>query len=200
MSDNELILHPEDPFAIINDVEAFTRDLHKIGFLGETFNFFGTECYRPGIKFYELIRFLEERTTIIIGEEGTRPEDWQRVPNRSTCFVQIRKLKQESEFWFSFLTTSTPFCLACGNILTFETAKTIVHDWHLNKSGFHWTCPHCSKTLRIQDIDWDRTGGFGRASISIMHVHFREAIPSKSLLDQLQTVTQERWTYFYSRI
>ena len=57
MSDNKLILHPMNPWAILQDPPQLVDALRGLGFVAAAFNYYGDLHYRAGPRFRQSPRW-----------------------------------------------------------------------------------------------------------------------------------------------
>jgi len=195
MSDDKLILYPTNPFASIDNRNNFLNYLEGIGFIGETFQYFGETHHKPGTKFYEFIEFLNNWTAIILEDTGQGLEEVRREPNRLHCQIELTKVSSEPEIIASVYSLD-PKCPFCG----YEAKWDFVNEWYYNKAHFRWICPNCTRDALIYDLDWGGATGFARYFIEIWNIHFDEAVPSERLMKALMQYSGEVWAWFYYRI
>ncbi len=89
-------------------------------------------------------------------------------------------------------TMAKPKCPACNKRTALSSGQNYFDD---SKSRF--SCPHCQHSSDLCELDWREFGGCARTMVSIVNVYPKEAIPTESLLLQLEKLTQIDWRYFY---
>jgi hypothetical protein len=182
MAENKLVLHPVDPWAILQDPSLLLDGLKQRGLAASSFSHFGELHYRAGSRFRELVVF--------------------RTPGAGTGF--------ESSFHVSLLETMAepsflgganvqpPKCFGCPARLGDWREQLLA--WQADRHGYAWTCRACGRRMPVEKLDWQRTGAVARYALDLWGVRENEAVPSAELLETLQALTVTDWTYFYYRL
>jgi hypothetical protein len=184
VSDNKLILHPLNPWAILHDPPQLAESLRSLGFLAAAFNYYGELHYRAGPRFRELLVFREPEAAA-----GDAPADDPHVGIDETT---------PNPTFLGAVNAQGPVCPACqarvGNW------KDQLVAWQTARKPYVWQCPKCGQALAIEKMEWGTTGGIARYSIEVCGIREGAAEPSAELLAFLERETLERWRFFYYRL
>ncbi len=183
MSDQKLVLHPANPWAILQDPPALVDSLRGLGLVGAGFSHEGDLHYRPGPRFAELVAFKATAP-------GAAPEDPAR------CHVSLLETSVAPLF-LGASNSQGPVCTACGGRLV-DWRKQLV-AWQSAPQKYLWDCPKCHRRLALAQLDWGTTGGIARYSLDVWGVAEGAAAPSPELLAFLGRETAEPWRFFYYR-
>jgi hypothetical protein len=184
MSDNKLILHPSNPWAILQDPPQLVEALRSLGFVGAGFNYYGDLHYRPGPRFRELIIFRDPETA-----SGPGPSDEHHVGLVETTARPT---------FLGAVNAQGPVCPTCQARVANWKEQLVL--WQTERKPYVWHCPKCSQALALERLEWGATGGLARYSMEVCGVREGAAEPSPELLSFLQSETLERWRYFYYRL
>lgn len=196
MSDNTLELYPATPQSAPADVTALISALHNIELIGMPFDRFGIRHYRLGGQFPQLIRFRRSHTVIVVQPEAGRLVEVRRQDSAGRCHIAFSAVTPEAEF-LGMGNTHTPRCPHCKRgIRQWQAAMT---GWYINKPGYYWICPHCTRPTPPAAWDWQKTAAIARFSIAVWGIHGGEARPTHQLLQFLATQVATPWDYFYAR-
>jgi hypothetical protein len=105
-------------------------------------------------------------------------------------FIFIMPCEFSQPRWCADLDMAKPACPHCKKRIT-QTAT------HLDSSTLLLTCPHCTEQNHVCAFDWKEYGGCAKTMVVIANVYPKEAIPTDSLLTQLENLTGTAWRYFY---
>jgi hypothetical protein len=183
MSEKKIVLHPVNPWAILQDPALLTDSLRASGLLGTSFSHFGDLHYKAGPRFRELVRF-----------KG--PEAAGGAVD-SAFHVSLLETTAEPAF-LGGANAQAPQCPECRGPLA--DWRTQLQDWQRDRHGYLWICRKCGKRSPVQQLDWLRSAGIARYSVDLWGIGAGEAIPSAELLNSLERQTFESWTYFYYRL
>jgi hypothetical protein len=179
MADYKLVLHPVDPWAILQDPVQLKDALRGIGFLGAGFSHVGELHYRAGTRLLELVRF----------KPGATCDD-------GACHISLLETVEAPVFLGASNAQGTQ-CPGCqGKVANW---KEQLLAWQQERSRYQWRCPKCSKGLKVENLDWGSTGGLARYSLDVWGVPENAAVPSEELLAFLERETFQVWRYFYYR-
>jgi hypothetical protein len=180
MADKKLVLHPANPWAILQDPPLLLEHLHTLGLTGASFPYLGDLHYKPGPRFSELVLFH-------VPPDGL-------AAAVSACHVALLETMPEPSF-LAGTNTRPPACPRCH--AKFMHWNKELAAWQANKRGYRWTCTGCGRPLPIEALDWDRSAGVARYALDIWGVSEGEAEPSPALLEFLESEMAERWQHFY---
>ena len=181
MSDTKLVLHPKNPWAILQDPDALLETLRGNGLIAGAFSHVGELHYRAGQRFKELLVF----------REGAPPD-----AGPAGYHVSLLETTDDPNF-LGASNTQPPVCPGCQGKLADWTAQ--LGEWQLNKRRYQWTCAVCGRRSAVDELDWGPTGGVARYSLDLWNVQQGAAVPSLELLSCLERATFESWRYFYYR-
>jgi hypothetical protein len=182
MADTKLVLHPADPFALLQDPGLLVECLHEAGLVGRSFPHEGELHYKPGPRFEELVTF--------------RPRPGGTPAPSTVCHVAVVETTTEPMF-LGASNLQPPSCSSCHARLADWQSQFA--PWQRDKRHFLWRCPACGLRQPIQNLDWGRLAGVARYSVDIWKVAADQAEPSSELIQVLERHTSERWRYFYYR-
>ena len=186
MTDNILYLHPRDPRQTF-DCTIVIDALHKIGFVGERFEFEGMEHYKPGEEFLHLLTFLGCSPVVSLGEPGLTGDEFCHIeftsPAEQPVFVAGDNIK-------------VPRCRHCNQRI--DDWRGMVEAWKHQGKG-EWQCPHCYTITPLHRLKWKQCAGFGRQFIKVWGIFEGEALPGEELINTLFRVYKFEWDYFYVR-
>lgn len=183
MPDNKLVLHPVNPWAILQDPGRLLEALRGAGLVGASFNHLGEPHYKTGPRFRELV----------VLKAVERPAAGPEPPYH----VSLLETTADAAF-LGAANTQAPLCPACGH--RFSAWRDEIIAWQRDTHGHRWPCPGCGAKLQAHQLDWARTGGVARYSLDLWGIREGEAEPSEELLGILERETEESWTYFYYRL
>ena len=182
MSDHKLILHPLNPWAILQDPPQLIEALRSLGFVAAGFNYYGDLHFRPGPRFRELVLFRAAETA---------------PPTPDGHHVGLVETTARPTF-LGAANAQGPVCPACSARVANWKEQLVL--WQTERKPYVWRCPKCSQTLAIETMEWGPTGGVARYSMEVCGIQEGSAEPSPELLSFLQAETLERWRYFYYRL
>jgi hypothetical protein len=180
MAYEKLVLHPQNPRAILHDPATLLDALRAKGLIRGSFGWNGENHYTPGPRYRELVLFRKFAE-----------------PAEGELHVSVSETAEEPAF-LGASHAQPPHCPAC---------RSPIRDWReqllaWNRAGHPalWTCGRCRRRVAVRDLDWAHTGGIARYSLDLWGIGQGAAIPSAELLCLLEGLTIERWNYFYYRL
>lgn len=195
MSTQQLILHPTDHRAGLDDLNLLINGLHEVGFLGEEFDLYGQTYYRMGKNFFDFITLRSSHTVVCLERTDDGLKQAGRVDSRDLCRISIEPVKDTAWFLGSAITES-PLCPFCQHEI--QDWGDMLGDWYEDKANYRWQCPQCGRTFTPYEMDWKNRAGFARYSVDIERIYVGEAYPTTELLNILGDITGHEWTYCYS--
>ena len=180
MPDHKLVLHPENPRAILQDPPGLLESLRQLRLIGPSFGHLGELHHRAGPRFLELVLF----------EEGVTPPTGE-----DACHVVLSETTEDPIF-LGGGNAHAPSCPGCGH--RHDGWRNRLQEWRLAPEK-PWVCGSCGRQRKAHELDWGRRGGFARYALDVWNVREDEAIPSPELLELLRVVTYQDWTWFYYR-
>ena len=180
MADNKLVLHPAQPWAILQDPFLLMDQLREIGLVGSSYPHMGELHYRAGTRFKELVPSQPQQGS------GTQPP----------CHVSLAETATDPRF-LGGSNAQPPACRHCG--AKFADWNSQLLAWQAEKRRYLWSCHGCRRQVPIDDLNWRRTGGIARYSLDIWEINEGAAEPAPELLQFLMDKTGESWRFFYYR-
>lgn len=180
MADDKLVLHPQNPWAILHDPALLLDALRSRGLIGGSFCWYGENHCATGPCFGDLVlfrRFAE--------------------PEGRELHISLSETAEEPAF-LGATYAQPPRCPACRGNVSDWRAQLLA--WRRENHRRTWTCPRCGRGVEVHRLDWTHTGGIARYSLDIWGIRQGAAIPSAELLALLERVTLEPWNYFYYRL
>ena len=164
--------------------DAFIRSLQDVGFIGEKWHSPETvsgERYLIGDAFLSLVTFMGCAPAIDLEPLADNPDSTE------FCHVEIEPVKDQVEFirGSDHLVSRCPHC------------RQRHANWQTLPESLTYSCDKCQATLHLADFDWKKTAGCGRFFICLHGIYPQEAIPTSSLLQTLEKISDTKWDYFY---
>ena len=184
MDSNILLLTPslnEPP-----DVDHLTKELQKIGFISEPFQFNGKQHFKPGEELMFHLTFLGCSPVVSLGEPGKTGEEF--------CHIEFYGPFDENRF-ISGSNVKPLRCPVCGH--REPNWQPIVEAWKRDRTPWH--CPECENDISLEQLRWNKSAGFARFFIKVWGIFESEAVPGDKLLATLKATTSNKWDYFYYR-
>jgi hypothetical protein len=181
MAYDKLVLHPQDPRAILQDPAHLLDALRSRGLIGGPLVWNGESHYAPGARFEELIQF--------------RFKGFAK-PEARELHVSLSETAEDPEF-LGGSNAQTPHCPECRGIVS--DWKVQLRTWRRDHRGT-WDCARCGRGVEVENLDWAHTGGIARYSVDLWGIPPAVAVPSVELLAFLQRTTLQEWSYFYYRL
>lgn len=182
---HQLILHPKDPQAVF-DADILIELLRRQGLLAESFKFKDQTHYRPGEHFLELITFLGCSPVVSLGEPGLTGDDF--------CHIALTPEYDSTQFIHGS-NIKPPRCPTCRH--THQHWQGIIALWQQGRMN---TCPQCGNHSQAHELKWRQCAGFLRQGMIVWGIFEGEAVPSEQLLELLEQITGQRWSYFYRHL
>jgi hypothetical protein len=180
MADHKLVLHPQNPRAILQDPPELLESLRQLRLIGPSFNHLGELHHRAGPRFLDLVLF----------KEGVTPPEGE-----DACHVGLSETTEDPIF-LGGGNAQAPSCPGCGH--RFDRWREKLQEWRIAQE-VSWVCSSCGRQRKAHELDWGRRGGFARYALDVWNVKGDEAVPSAELLELLRVISYEDWTYFYYR-
>jgi hypothetical protein len=201
MSDNKLILHPQNPNIGIKDLEEFITDLREIGLISSNHyidHIDGKTYFQTGENFLKLIDFIEHRRVLLFDKTGIKEID----ANHKDCHIQVSDYGKQvtchgANMYMQYCRLQCP---SCGFEQDVNAAYAVLSKWYENQEIYCWQCEQCARSWHVYELNWHDGFAFARCAIDIWHIHYNEAVPTQPLLKFLQDKTGGSWTYFYYKI
>jgi hypothetical protein len=183
VSDNKLVLHPENPTSILQDPPELLESLRQLRLIGASFNHLGELHHKAGPRFAELVVF----------KAGAAPPPARG--DEVTHHVALTETTENPVF-LGGANARAPVCPGCQ--APFDGWRERLQEWQTAPDE-PWTCARCGRRRRAHELDWARRGGFARYALDIWNIREDEAVPSPELLELLRVMTYDQFTWFYYR-
>lgn len=187
MAENKLVLHPVDPWAILQDPSLLLDAVRGRGLIGAAYSHFGELHYKAGPRFGELAGLRSAAPAAPAAAAG----------GEATFHVSLMETASEATF-LGGANVQPPQCPGCQGRLADWRAQ--LAEWQLDRHGYAWTCRRCGRRIPVGRLDWLRTGGVARYALDLWGIREPDTVPSRELLETLRGVTAEDWTYFHYRL
>ena len=175
-SNASLVIHPDDPNWVPETSGFLADELGDLGLIAAKLSAVPSG-YLVGDSFLDLIAFM-----------GCSP-DINLVPDENAdtfCFIKL--IGTDTITPVTSRNTHAPHCPACSKP---------VRDWDDILTATSLKCSNCGEMTQPWLYNWRKTAGFGRCFIEITEIYPKEAVPQPVLLDQLETISNTGWQYFY---
>jgi hypothetical protein len=180
MSDNKIVLHPVDPWQILQDPPELVEALRGLGLMGAGFPYLGDMHYKAGPRLHELVVFH--------AAAGAPPAE---APHFTLTETSVHPI------FLGGANAQGPVCTACK--ARFFDWKEQLLAWQTERQKHTWRCPRCHAGAALEQLDWGTTGGVARYSLEIWGIPAGAAEPAAELLSFLERQTFGHWRYFYYR-
>jgi hypothetical protein len=190
---HKLILLPADPLSPPLDCEQLAGELQALGLIGAPVAFEDEVFYPTGNKFLQLVSFLGCSPMI----ELDPPADQTALASASAAgkFCHLFLNCTESLAFRADSRCPPPSCPGCRQPVADWQAA--IAAWRQNTQHSDWTCAACGFSGQLTDLLFRKTAGFGRTFIEIRGIHPSEAVPTDTLLDRLQYLSDGPWKTIY---
>lgn len=182
-----LVLTPEDPHRLPDDLHAVTDGLTEIGFIagplpGRSAAFLLGESFMQWVSFMGCSPFIRL-------EPGDDAEPF--------CHLVIDGPYERPRLLHGRNTTP-PRCTACRKRI--DNWHEVIEHWSREGAGGLTACPHCGHRQDPATLDWRQSAGCGRLFLFVENIFPQEAIPAPTLLERLSTASGGMaWRYFYQQ-
>jgi len=185
----DFLMTPTELEAVLRQVGLIGAGI-EIGTRTRTDNSSGGQRYWVGEHFLQHISFMGCAPAV----EFAPPDDASsnEAAQSQYTFIYLPELSNEL-LWQADLMMAKAGCPACKKRAPCSDAL----DEYFDEAKSLFTCPHCQQQSPVCDVDWREFGGCARTMFSIVNVYPKEAIPSGNLINQLATLTNVAWRYFY---
>jgi len=181
VGESKIVLHPVDPWSILQDPFLLLDALRQRGMIGAAFSHYGELHYKAGPRFGDLVALR------------TPP----RPAPEPVHHVSVLETMTEASF-LGGANVQVPRCRHCRG--PFPDWRARLPEWQADRHRYAWACRKCGRSMRIEQLDWMRTGGVARYALDVWGVGEGEGEPTPELLETLQGVVAEPWTWFYYRL
>jgi hypothetical protein len=183
MADKKLVLHPGNPWAILQDPYELLDHLRALGLIAGSFPHMGELHYHAGPRFTELISFHPPAP-------GAPPSE------PSACHVTLVETTSEPTF-LGGSNVQPPACAHCGT--RFDAWAAHLKAWQQKQRSYLWPCRSCGRSLHVEELNWHQTSGVARYSVDVWGIGQGEAEPAPALMSWLEQETGESWRSFFYR-
>ena len=180
----KLVFHAVDPEYIPVNNPNIVKTLQSIGLIAERWDSpesISGERYLIGKSFLSLVTFLGCAPAIELEPNTEQPTSTE------FCHIEVESLKNNVEF----VRGSEHLISRCPHCRQRHT------DWNTIPDTLMYTCDKCGVDTHLSKYDWKNTAGCGRFFISLHGIYPQEAIPTSSLLLELEKISGTKWNYFY---
>jgi hypothetical protein len=180
----QLVFHAVDPEYVPANINDIVKALQKCGFLGERWNapesILG-ERYLIGDLFLTRVTFLGCAPAIELEPIAEHPD------STDFCHVEIGEVAKAVKFiaGSEYIISRCPHC------------RQRHADWKIIPESLLYACDKCQVEMHLSEYDWKNTAGCGRFLIHLHGIYPQEAIPTSSLLQTLENISDTKWNYFY---
>jgi len=181
VAESKIVLHPVDPWAILQDPFLLLDALREKGLIGAAFSHYGELRYKAGPRFPELVAFKAP------APPGPEPAH----------HVSVLETMADASF-LGGVNVQPPQCPQCRGRFTDWRPRLV--EWQADRRGYRWNCRKCGRSLCTEQLDWMRTGGVARYALDLWGIREGAAEPTPELLELLRGVVAEPWTWFYYRL
>ena len=180
----QLVFHAKNPEYIPESVPHIIKALRDVGFIGEKWQNpepVAGERYIIGESFLSLVTFMGCAPAIELEPLEDEPESTE------FCHIEIQDIKSNVEFvrGSEHIISRCPHC------------RQRHADWKVIPENLWYTCDKCKVDSHLSEYDWKNTAGAGHFFISLHGIYPQEALPTSSLLQTLEKISETEWTYFY---
>jgi hypothetical protein len=182
-----LILTPEDPHALPDNLPAILAGLREIGFIGDEIPG-ETARYQLGEQFLQLVTFM-----------GCSPFVELAPGDGETPYCHLSVLGPfDTPRLLDGKNTTPPRCGVCRKRL--NDWRGALDRWREGEAAPLAPCPHCGHRQDPVTLNWRESAGWGRLFLCVENIFPQEAVPTQALLNQLQSTTPSLpWHYFYQQ-
>lgn len=180
----ELVFTPRNSEFVPADIPALVQGLQDSGFIGRKWDSPAEvkgQRYLIGDAFLSLISFMGCAPAIELAPLDDDPT------STDFCHVEFEPVREKVEFiaGTDSLISRCPHC------------RQRHASWDAIPRSLHYNCDGCGKEVHLADFDWKQGAGCGRFFISLHGIYPQEAIPTPNLMQQLEKLSGQKWTYFY---
>ena len=180
----KLVFHSSNPNYTPDRLAEIISEMQKVGFLGEKWmspeSVLG-ERYLIGDSFLSLVTFMGCAPAIELEPLENQPDSLE------FCHIEIQEVENTVHFirGGEHLISRCPHC------------RQRHADWKTIPKSLVYTCDKCKVETHLSEYDWKNTAGCGRFFINLHGIYPQEAIPTSSLLQTLNKISDTDWRYFY---
>ena len=180
----KLVFVAKDPEYTPENVAEIVEALQQVGFISGKWNSpvaVNGERYLIGDSFLSLVTFMGCAPAIELEPSAENPASTE------FCHVEIEAVRKKAEFirGSEHLISRCPHC------------RQRHVNWGKIPENFLYSCDKCNVKTHLSEYDWKNTAGCGRFFISLHGIYPQEAIPTSHLLQSLEKISGNAWTYFY---
>lgn len=162
MSDNKLILHPQNPNIGIINLDSFADELREVGLIG---NKYVNYEFQAGERFLELINFVQNHCALVL-DKGDIKEIFD---NHIMCAVQIASYGEQTSLHGvnSYMQDCCLRCPSCNFEQDVNVVYKVLSAWYENQETYRWHCSQCAKSWHVYELNWQNGFAFARCAIDI---------------------------------
>jgi hypothetical protein len=182
-----LILTPQSPYYIPDDLPGLIAELQNIGFISTPLSG-SLERYLLGENFMQWVTFMGCSPFIQLEPGAPEQPFCHFVVDGPSLRPRLKKGKN----------TTPPRCSHCRKRL--PGWREIFDTWRLQTPGWQANCPHCAQAQDPATYDFRQTASCGRLFLLLENIFPQEAIPAPALLNLLQAASGDQpWHHFYQQ-
>ena len=180
----QLVFHAKNPEYIPISIPEIIKSLQTVGFMGGKWETSASDLdgrYLIGDSFLSMVTFMGCAPAIELEPLENEPESTE------FCHIEIQDINSNVEFvrGSEHIISRCPHC------------RQRHADWKVIPENLSYTCDKCKVDSHLSEYDWKNTAGTGRFFISLHGIYPQEALPTESLLQTLEKISETEWTYFY---
>lgn len=176
-----LALYPVSGQLSRTEQSQLQSHLLNLSLLGQVFQAGDETRFKLGDAFYQLLSFMGCAPAIKLEPDNPTDEKFYHFRFVDYSQMAFRSLRDDVK-------ARCRHCRKPG-----DTAAQVQQ-----LSGRQdWRCPHCQQQTALQEINWKHEAGTAQFFIELLDVHPHEVVPTDGLLKELETVTGQKWEYFY---
>ena len=175
-----LFLTTENPGSPFSDIDNLKKLLADLQLIQPT----SSNTALCGEDFAQLVTFMGCSPHLVFEQ----PEDG------SDKYCHVIFHAYQNIRLFTGQQTAPPRCPTCRYRMA--DWKNDAEQW-LQQPEHPWKCPECGQQHAPANLDWRQSGGAGRLLVEIKNIFPGEAVPVDRLMKSLETLSGEKWRFFY---
>lgn len=174
--------------------DALAETLHSIGLIGKAFRHRDEVRYEAGQRFFQLLTFLGCSPAIEIELPIDPSRREAACAEGHICHIRLFHNANSPSFRVNRHITP-PRCPQCRK--PEPQWQELINTWRSDPEQTAWNCSQCGHQGRVYDLNFRKTGAFGRVFVEIWGIYPSEAVPGEALLNSLGALNHCPWNYFY---
>ena len=179
-----LILSPRQNDFNLKGYQAFIAHLTENNFLGpelESDN--NHQCFETGDDFLHQITYLGCSPTLYSNDDT----------DGSKTFISI--IQHDN---IQFVNSSPIPPARCPHCQKTDKNWPLYFEHWANNNTKTETCPQCGTDFNFTQMKWKKNGGYGKLFIQVHGIQEQLAVPNRSFIDLLESLTETDWEYFFA--